>query len=220
MANVRDVLKTLMLATLADEAKYADWTYDAVRPMYVPLIWVTKQKVRGDCSKGVQYLCKWAGGPDPMNMNFGPFGNSQTLWSNCQHLDAPADLQIGDFVTFGDDGDEHAAMVLTPGSDPELWSFGHQGECPNTYLLSQDGRPAQYLRNPVPAYVPTPAEVLQAKTGWFSWMNWQAGTGDWKESGPKNKAVRPNVPTFIPAKWWVRRAKFLLNRKKGNAATK
>lgn len=218
--DYRSDLQRLMRATLADETKRHTWTYHAVRPCPMPSRpWKEGEKVWGDCSKGVQFLCWWADLPaDPMHGGWGAYGNSQTLWLHLQHLDHANQLHIGDIVTFGTDGEEHAAMVLESGSDPLVWSFGHQG-APNSYRLSTDKRPQQYLRNPVPTYVPTKQDVLRAKTGWFAWMAWYEGEGDWKTYGAKNKNVRPNVPKVIPVGWWTRRAKFLLRRKKGNTAS-
>jgi hypothetical protein len=213
--DYRAKLGELMRATLADEAARHDWSYAAIRPAYVPSSWRPGQYVRGDCSKGVQYLCRWAGAPDPMNQGFDPYGNSQTLWLRLQHLDSASELRVGDIVTFGFDGNEHAAMVLEPGSDPLLWSFGHQG-APNSYRLSYDRRYHQYLRNRLPDYVPTKADRLRARTGWFAWMAWALGEGDWQGYGKANRKVRPNVPKVIPLSWWKRRAKFLLNRKRGS----
>lgn len=215
-AGVRDALASLMRATLADEAARHDWTYAEVRPMPVPATWKAGQKVRGDCSKGVQYLCRWAGAPDPMGNSYGPYGNSQTICLHLQALASPSQLAVGDIVTFGPSGEDHAAMVLETGADPLLWSFGHQG-APNTYRLSTDKREKQYRRMPIPRYVPTKADKLRARTGWFSWVAWRLGEGDWRPYGKSNKTVRPNVPRLIPLSWWKRLAVFLANRKKGNA---
>lgn len=218
MTDYRKALAALMQATLADEQAHQTWSYAEVRPMPVPVSWRAGQHVVGDCSKGVQYLCKWAGCADPMGGGYGPYGNSYTLWTHLQHLGSPSDLLVGDVITFGIDGNEHAAMVLQAGRDPLLWSFGHQG-APNTYKLSADGRPAQYLRNPLPTYIPTPEDKLRAQTGWFSWVAWRLGEGDWKPYGMMTKSVRPDVPRVIPPTWWARYARFLLNRKKGNPPT-
>lgn len=218
MIDYRAKLKTLMQETLADEAKNHDWTYHAVRPMYVPPSWHVGERIVGDCSKGVQYLCRWAGCADPMGENYGPYGNSYTLWLHLQHLEKATDLQVGDIVTFGINGDEHAAMVIEAGADPLLWSFGHQG-APNAYRLSMDHRPHQFLRNPLPKYIPTPQEKLKGKSGWFAWMAWYEGEGDWKPYGEQNKTVRPKVPATISSEWWTRRAAFLAAREHGNAAT-
>lgn len=215
MVDYRTKIAALMRATVADEQAHGDWTYRAVRPMWVPPSWKPGQHVEGDCSKGVQYLNRWVGLPDPMGEGYGPYGNSQTLWARLQHLDRPSELQVGDAVTFGRDGEDHAARVLEAGPDPLLWGFGHQG-APSLSRLSADHRPAQYLRVPMPEYIPTAADRLRAKTGWFAWMNWKAGSGDWKGHGKANGNVRPAVPKVIPASWWVRRTKFLARRKKGN----
>jgi hypothetical protein len=211
--DVRAELSRLMKATLPD---HAHWTYRAVRPLSVPVTWSKGQHVVADCSKAVQYLCRWAGAPDPMDSGWDKYGNSQTLWLRLQHLDHPSELEVGDIVTFGHNGEEHAAMVLETGDDPLLWSFGHQG-APNTYRLSQDHRPKQFLRNPIPHYAPTDPAKLRAKTGYFSWVAWKLGEGDWKKYSSANKNVRPNVPKRIPLSWWKRYAQFLLGRKKGNA---
>ncbi len=215
MPNVRNQMKKLMMATVADEALRHDWTYSQFRPRTVPSAWKAGDHVIADCSKAVQMLSRWSGAPDPMGESFGPYGNSQTIWSHLQHAAAADELEVGDIITFGRDGDEHAAMVLEPGADPLLWSFGHQG-APNTYRLSDDRRERQFCKLPVVAYKPTPAEVLRAKTGWFSWVAWRLGEGDWKHFGPKAGGVRPDVPKVIPAGWWLRLGKFVANRKKGN----
>jgi hypothetical protein len=212
--DIRAKLAQLMEATLADEAAHKDWTYRAVRPMPVPATWKPGQAVRGDCSKGVQYLCHWAGGPDPMGEGYGPYGNSQTLWLRLQHLDRPAELKVGDVVTFGYGGADHAAMVLEAGGDPLVWSFGHEG-APNAYRLSLDFRPKQYLRYPVPTYEPTAQDRLRAQTSWFAWVAWRLGEGDWRHYQPADPSVRPNVSRPIPLAWWVRYARFLANRRRG-----
>lgn len=209
----RQRLHDLMRATLADEQAHHTWYYHAVRPMPVPHTWAPFQHVEGDCSKGVQYLCGWAHTVDPMGNGFASYGNSQTLWLKLQHLPHRADLDVGDIVTFGSWGNEHAAMVYEAGADPLVWSFGHQG-APNTYRLSQDGRVQQYLRLPV-VYVPTAEDKLRARTTWFAWVAWKLGEGDWRHYGPSAAKVRPNVPKRISTQWWVRYAQFVKNRKAG-----
>lgn len=214
--DYRGRLVTLMNQTLADENARHDWIYHAVRPMPVPPSWSAGQHVVGDCSKGVQYLCKWAGVPrDPMNENWDAWGNSSTLCAKLPHLSRASDLLPGDFVTFGSGGSEHATMVLQAGVDPLLWSFGHQG-APNSYRLSQDRREQQYLRNILPEYVPTGDDRLRALTTYWAWLQWTLGEGDWAHKVEYDAAVRPNVPKLIPPDWWKKRATFLLNRKKAN----
>lgn len=206
----RSGLETLMGATVADEAAHHDWAYRAVRPCDVPATWEPEQDVWGDCSKGVQFLCKWNGLPDPMHMDFGPYGNSTTLCLELVHIDRLADVKVGDIVTFGLHGDEHAAMVMglvrrgKEVVDLKLWSFGHPG-APNTYLLSQDGREYQLLRLRVShAHTKTAVSVLRAKTGYWAWRQWRLGKGAWRGYGKRNKDVRPDVPRRIPRAWWRR----------------
>lgn len=215
--DVRAAMQRLMQATLADEQRNHTWTYRAVRPMAVPPRWQALERIVGDCSKGCQYLARWGGGPDPMGLNYGPYGNSATMCHHLQHLDRPSQLQVGDYVTFGVAGSEHAACVLEAGSDPLLWSFGHQG-APNSYRLSYDRRPHQLLRNPVPMYVPTPQDKLRLATGYFAWVAWKLGEGDWASYGPAASKVRPNVARVIGPVWWRRYLAFLANRNKGDKA--
>ena len=215
IAPVRQQLVDLMQATIADEAARHDWTYAAVRPLPTPAKpWRPGMKVRGDCSRGVQWLCWWTGAPNPMGGPYTEYGNSQTIWSNLQHVDTAADLEPGDIITFGAWGSAHATMVLAAGADPLLWSFGHQG-APESYRLSQDGRPHQLCKLPV-VFVPTPDDRLRAMTGWFAWVAWRLGEGDWRHKAPRDPRVRPHVPTLIPAVWWFRFAQFLANRKGAN----
>ena len=209
-----------MMATLQEQASHRNWFYTEARPRFVPPDPTTHsdEDTYGDCSKGTQYIAKWSGAPDPMGMGFGPYGNSQSIWAHLHHASSAADLKVGDCITFGIDGDQHATMVLEAGSDPLLWSFGHQG-APNTYRLSQDGRPAQFCMMPIAPYKPSPADKLRAETGYWAWVAWRLGEGDWKHYGKKNQFVRPNVPRWIPSNWWKRYAKFIKNRKKGNKST-
>jgi hypothetical protein len=208
-------LQQLMVATIADRQH---WFYDEVRPMPVPAAWAKGQHVKGDCSKGVQYLCRWANAPDPMQNNWSPYGNSSTIWLALHHALAASVLQVGDIVTFGNNGNDHAAMVLEAGSDPLLWSFGHQG-APDSYRLSADTRPHQLCVLPIVAPPPTMQDKLRAATGYYAWVAWRLGEGPWKPWGPANKSVRPNVPKLIPMSWWRDYVAFLAARKKGNTAS-
>lgn len=210
---IRKKLRELMLATLADSE---NWTYRAVRPLPIPLTWRKGQKVISDCSWGVKLLNRWAKAPDPMRTGYGPWGNSGTLTASLPHLDHPSQLLVGDPVTFGPHGDEHAAAVLEPGDDPLLWSDGHQG-APNTYRLSNDHREQHYLRLILPDWKPTKADLLRAKTGYWSWLQWALAEGAWRGYTKRDRNVRPNVPKIIPLSWWKRRARFVANRNKPQA---
>ena len=169
MKPVRTELERLMRATLADNAAHHDWDYRAIRPLYVYPSWHAGQHVNADCSFGCKLLCHWAGlNDDPCGSNWDGYGNSSSIAAHLHHLDRPEQLLIGDIVTFGTDGaNAHAAMVLEPGHDPLLWSHGHQG-APNTYRLSEDGRPHLYCRIPAAAYRRTPDDLLRAKTGYWA----------------------------------------------------
>lgn len=217
LAPARERLHDLMLATLADEAARHDWTYRAVRPLQTPARpWHAGMAVTGDCSKGVQWLCWWASAPDPMNNQWASIGNSSTLAAELHHLNTPGELEVGDIVTIGVNGSEHAAMVLLAGPDPVLWSFGHEG-APNSYRLSADSRrPKQYLRLPVADLPPTPQEKLRERTGYWAWLKWRLGREEWKRYGARNKTVRPHVPLLIPPGWWKAYITFVRDESKGN----
>lgn len=58
------------------------------------------------------------------------------------------------------------------------------------------------------------ADTLRRRTGYYAWLAWYLGEGDWKPYGPKNVAVRPNVPKVIGAAWWARERAFLKARRK------
>jgi hypothetical protein len=214
--GARDRLRRLMAATAADSSR---WFYRPVRPQAVPQSWARGQTVTADCSKAVQFLCRWAGGiPDPMRSNWGPYGNSQTLWSLMQPLETRGQLQPGDVVVFGPDGRDHAAMVYAADADPLLWSFGHQG-APNLYRLSADRRVTAFRSLGLPAPPPSPAERLRAESGFYSWVAWRLGEGQWRAFGPQDAAVRPSVPAKVPAEWWGRLVAFLAARRTGNPPT-
>lgn len=226
--DIRAEMHDVMVETIRDELVHRDWIYAPVRPCNMPTahrVYVPGARVRGDCSKGVQFVAWWSpNAPDPMGMNWGSFGNSQTIWMNCQHLAHPSELRVGDFATMGPDGSDHAVAIIEAGADPLAWSFGHQG-APNSYRLSYDRRPQQWLRFRLPDYVPTKADQLRARTDWFAWMAWYGtaaspnGEGDWLHYRRQDPKVRPNVPKVIPAAWWARRVKFLARRTHGDKAT-
>lgn len=220
MTDIRAGLEQTMRAWLADEAANQDTDYAAVRPL--PLYGAKgggypKGKKRSDCSWGARLVCWWtAGAPDPMGTRYEGGGNSSTICFALHEVGSPAELEVGDPVTFGPGGDEHVALTLEPGADPLMFSDGHQG-APNTYRLSYDTREKQLRKLPVAPPPLTRQEKLQAATGWFSWMKWLLGEGEWKPYGSKNQQVRPSVPRVVPLSWWARRARFLLNRRKGDA---
>lgn len=58
----------------------------------------------------------------------------------------------------------------------------------------------------------SPEEELRERKGFYAWVAWRLGEGDWKPYGPRNPAVRPNVPRLISAAWWLRLKLFLRAR--------
>lgn len=220
--KIRAALQATMQATLADNAAHHNWRYLAVRPEAMTGSrghYPAGEHIDSDCSKYVQRVCFWTpGAPDPMKNGWGAYGNSSTICSVLEHLARPTDLLPGDPVTFGPNGDEHAAICLEPGPDPLLASDGHEG-APNTYRLSWDRREHQLLRLPVVDYTPTEDEALRAQTGYWAWMQWKLGEGSWRHRKPADPAVRPDVPKTIPPAWWAQRKAFLAARRKPNQPT-
>lgn len=69
---------------------------------------------------------------------------------------------------------------------------------------------------PAPRHAPRPARhpskspaVLRAERGYWSWLAWYLGEGDWKHHARQAKAVRPHVPARVPAAWWRAERAFL-----------
>lgn len=59
------------------------------------------------------------------------------------------------------------------------------------------------------------ADELRKRTGFYSWVAWRLGEGDWKRYGPMNSKVRPAVPGNIVLRrptWFPRLASFLAAR--------
>lgn len=54
---------------------------------------------------------------------------------------------------------------------------------------------------------------LRGRRGFWAWLAWSLGEGDWKPWGRKNPHVRPNVPRRIPRAWWRHLAAFRKARK-------
>lgn len=211
-----------MAATAADEQAHHDWTYEAVRPMAVPGSWKPRQRVRGDCSKGVQFTCKWTpGAPDPMRNGWSVYGNSSTIWMESDHIEL-ADAQPGDMPAFGLSGDHHICMLYKIVNGAWLvWNFGRQLQpaiVPLAYeIADHQGLPMTVCQlGPLPP--PTEAEKLRAMTGFWAWLAWYLGEGQhtFKPYGPRNPKVRPQVPQVIPTEWWEHERRFVQNRKNGN----
>jgi hypothetical protein len=43
---------------------------------------------------------------------------------------------------------------------------------------------------------------LRTRTGYWSWLAWYIGAGDWRTLGRRYLPARPDVPHAIPAAWW------------------
>ena len=158
-------LHLLIVATLGNPYS---WTYNAVRPLYLPkrrltraemanlgsvrqALWLLVKNYRSDCSWGVKTLYFLIGAKDdPTGANWGTWGNSSSTYDhlpkrfgldNAYHPSS-ADLarcEVGDILLVGKDGYEHMAVIAEKGTNPLLWSDGHQG-APNSYRVLDDSR--------------------------------------------------------------------------------
>jgi hypothetical protein len=86
-----------------------------------------------------------------MKTNYGPYGNSSSLWDNGRHIEQKQ-IHKGDVVTFGPGGETHAAIVIEVADDPVCASFGRPG-APEIVTVSalvesigNDALPVTYLR--------------------------------------------------------------------------
>jgi hypothetical protein len=73
--------------------------------------------------------------------------------------------------------------------------------------------PAPVPPKPKPPPLVAPA-VLRKRTGFYSWLAWYVGRGDWKPYGRRNAAVRPNVAKKVKRAWFRRLVAFLAKGKK------
>lgn len=97
------------------------------------------------------------------------------------------------------DGRRH---YVSPGEGPwKAWTV-HQYTS-NGRLLGVSG---DVDRNFTASLDPLRAFVAPEETGaaMWRWIKWWRGHAEYKAFGPRNPAVRPDVPTRIPAEWWAR----------------
>lgn len=55
---------------------------------------------------------------------------------------------------------------------------------------------------------------LRNRKGYWAWLAWYLGEGDWKPYGARNPRYRPNVPKRVPKGWWPKLAAFKAARSK------
>jgi hypothetical protein len=104
-----------------------------------------------DCSQAVTLIAHVAGARDPNGNGFAEDGYTGTLLRGC----APTTRErakCGDLRVFGGGTGHHVAMVMTPGSDPQLFSHGAESG-PVAILESREARVqppgGTFLRLPV-----------------------------------------------------------------------
>lgn len=59
------------------------------------------------------------------------------------------------------------------------------------------------------------AAYFKEPLGYWDWLAWTLGEGDYKTCGKRNPRCRPEgLPKRVPASWWARRLVFLTNRER------
>jgi len=228
-AGYRTMIVKLFAKTVADQARYGNWRYVAVRPQQIVATYLPAGRtvVEADCSDGGRIICRLAGLPDdPAGNSYADYGNSSSIWAHLTHIPW-GEAQPGDPVTFGKwTGEDHVTWLWAkhgPGLlDWDVWNHGEQGQPVRGTLAGEvAGHPGTVATlcqlNVPPAPPPTAADLLRAETGFYAWTAWRISEGPWRGYPLADKAVRPAVPRVISAAWWVRYGKFLAARKKPNS---
>jgi hypothetical protein len=124
---IPDVRFQIVRLALVGVKNHDDWEYEEVRPLVVAWPgYLSVKKVIGDCGWFVKCVFWRAGASDPMDTNYGPDGNSESLWQHARHIEQKQ-IHKGDVVTFGPGGETHAAIIVTVAEDPVCASFGRPG---------------------------------------------------------------------------------------------
>ena len=107
------------------------------KPYAVPFI--------SDCSSGVTDLYCWGGAPDPNKLNYDGEGFTGSLIKAGKRI-SPRAARPSDVVIFGPGVGWHAALVISGGADPLVWSMGEQGD-PRLYPCSTVEAAVAYVNN-------------------------------------------------------------------------
>jgi hypothetical protein len=78
-----------------------------------------------DCSQFVSLCYKWGGAPNPNGSDWN--GYTGTLISGGKQLLSGTQTKPGDYVIFGGGTGNHAAVIVQPGSNPDIVSHGSNG---------------------------------------------------------------------------------------------
>jgi len=118
-------MKWLIAKTpLIDYEQYRPMRTSRITEQHLSDLFFHKQKISMDCSESVTLLCRLAGLSDPNGMGYNGYGFTGTMLTSLPHYTDPADADVGALVVFGPGTGDHVCMVLTPGSDPLLFSHG------------------------------------------------------------------------------------------------
>lgn len=128
-AQIRTLMQRYMFTTVSDQAKHSNWVYEFSRALpVVPIGYTPSVKILADCSFGCKLICHAAGVPDPTGYNYLGYGNSGSIWHHLPKITL-SEAKPGDIVTFGFEGDHHAAMLyMWHDNHCWLWNHGRQGQ--------------------------------------------------------------------------------------------
>ena len=84
---------------------------------------LAEDRLTVDCSQAVTLIAHVAGARDLNGNGFTTDGYTGTLLGGCAHI-ARERARCGDLRVFGAGTGHHVAMVITPGTDPLLFSHG------------------------------------------------------------------------------------------------
>lgn len=106
----------------------AKWLYYEIRPIPIAAIKSGTLPVKTDCSGSVIGIYARAGAPDPGGYHYNGSGNTQSFYSNCEHLPSYTEAEPGDMidVTLPSQGTVHVYLVVDRTAH-DLKVFSHGG---------------------------------------------------------------------------------------------
>jgi hypothetical protein len=101
--------------------------YSELRPIPLARFRDHQLPVTTDCSGSIIGANFAAGAPDPSGLRYNGQGYTGSFLTHLDHV-AAVSVRESDIVVFGAYPGLHAVAVLSPGSDPEIFTHGHEGQ--------------------------------------------------------------------------------------------